>query len=140
MVTRKARSSKAVKEAAPSEVDEFLATLEHPRKAEIEAVRAILLGADARIHESIKWNAPSFSTTEHFATFNLRPKDAVQVVLHFGARVRARSPEISIYDPSGMLKWVAKDRCIVVLMDMKEIESKKGALRSIVKQWIRQMS
>ncbi len=140
MVTKKTRSSKAAQEDSPSEVDEFLAGLEHPRKAEIKVVRAILLGADAHIHESIKWNAPSFSTTEHFATFNLRPKDAVQVVLHLGARVRARSPKISIRDPSGMLKWVAKDRCIVVLMDMGEIESKKGDLRSIVKQWVRQMS
>jgi hypothetical protein len=140
MVTKKTRSSMAAKEAAPSEVDEFLARLEHPRKAEIEAVRAILLGADARIQESIKWNAPSFSITEHFATFNLRRKDAVQVVLHRGAKVRARAPKISIRDPSGMLQWVAKDRCTFVLMDMKEIESRKSALRSIVKQWIRQMS
>jgi hypothetical protein len=139
MVARKTGSSKVAREKGPSEVDEFLARLEHPLKAEIEAVRAIILGADARIHESIKWNAPSFSIIEHFATFNLRSKDAVQVVFHMGAKVQARAPDTAISDPSGLLRWVAKDRCIAVLTDMKQIESKKGAFRSIVKQWIRQM-
>jgi len=139
MVARKTGASKVARKTSPSEVDEFLARLEHPLKAEIEAVRAIILGADARIHENIKWNAPSFSITEHFATFNLRSKDAVQVVFHMGAKVQARAPDMAISDPTGLLKWVAKDRCIAVLTDMKQIESKKGAFRSIVKQWITQM-
>lgn len=41
-------------------VDEFMAGLEQPLKAEIETVRAIILDADKRITERIKWNAPSF--------------------------------------------------------------------------------
>jgi len=113
--------------------------LKYPLKAEIEAVRAIILGADARIHESIKRNAPSFSITDHFATFNLRSQDVVQVVFHRGAKVRARASGPAISDPSGLLKWVANDRCIAVLTDRKQIRSEKGALESIVKQWIGQV-
>ena len=139
MVTRKPGSSRGARKNGPSEVDGFLASLDHPLKAEIEAVRAIILGADARIQESIKWNAPSFAIAEHFATFNLRSKDAVHVVFHKGAKVQAHAPDMAISDPSGMLKWVAKDRCIAVLTDMKEIRSKRGALVSIVEQWTRQM-
>ncbi len=56
-----------------NDVTPFMARLEHPRKAEIETVSAIMLGADPRIHESIKWNPPRFAITEHFATVKLRP-------------------------------------------------------------------
>jgi hypothetical protein len=139
MVTKRKGTSKGARVKSVSEVDEFLANLKHPRKAEIEAVRAIILGADARIHESIKWNAPSFSVTDHFATFNLRSEEVVQVVFHRGAKVRAPASGPVISDPSGLLKWVAKDRCIATLTDRKQIRSMKGALESIVKQWIGQM-
>jgi len=139
MVTRSKGTSRGARENGVREVDEFLATLKYPLKAEIEAVRAIILGADARIHESIKRNAPSFSITDHFATFNLRSQDVVQVVFHRGAKVRARASGPAISDPSGLLKWVANDRCIAVLTDRKQIRSEKGALESIVKQWIGQV-
>jgi len=139
MVTRRKGTSRGARENGVREVDEFLATLKHPLKAEIEAVRAIILGADARIHESIKRNAPSFSITDHFATFNLRSQDVVQVVFHRGAKVRARASGPAISDPSGLLKLVANDRCIAVLTDRKQIRSEKGALESIVKQWIGQV-
>jgi hypothetical protein len=46
-------------------VDDFLATLDHPRKRQIVALRQIILGADPRISEGIKWNAPSFRTSEY---------------------------------------------------------------------------
>ena len=49
----------AKKPGAPS-VEAFLAALDHPRKQDILTVRQIILGADPRIQEAIKWNAPSF--------------------------------------------------------------------------------
>ena len=76
----------------------YLRDLEHPLKKEIEAVRRIVLGFTPAIGEGIKWNVPSFRTaTEYFATFNLRAKDSVQLILHLGAKVRpgqrrSRSP------------------------------------------------
>jgi hypothetical protein len=48
--------------------------------------RQIILDADASIAEGIKWNAPSFYTSEYFATIQLRAKDGVQVILHLGAK------------------------------------------------------
>lgn len=121
------------------QVDEFMAKLEHPHKAEIEVVRALILGADDRINESVKWNAPSFYLKEHFATFKLRPMERIQVVFHTGAKVQANSPTMEIRDRSGLLKWVAKDRCVATFTDMDDIHSKKDALIAIVKQWIEQM-
>jgi Domain of unknown function (DU1801) len=62
--------------------------LDHPSKQLIEAIRKSLLNADRSIDEGIKWNSPSFRTTEHFATMNLREKKGVGLILHRGAKKR----------------------------------------------------
>jgi hypothetical protein len=46
-----------------------------------------------------KWNAPSFRTTEFFATLNLRAKDGVDrvwLVLHLGAKVKDNAKDLQI--------------------------------------------
>lgn len=121
------------------DVNAFMARLEHPLKAEIEAVRAIILGADPRIRESIKWNAPSFSVTEHFATFKLRPLETTQVVFHTGAKRKPVVTAIAIDDPAGLLKWVAEDRCVATFADMQHITATTPMLVAIVQQWLEQM-
>jgi len=138
MATGRSKPSNLPKDSDAHQVDRFMKQLAHPLEPEIQAVREIILGADPRIQESIKWNAPSFSITEHFATFNLRPKDVVQVVLHTGAKVKSSVRHIEIRDPSGLLKWAAKDRCIAEFTDRKDIKSRAAAFQSIVKQWIKQ--
>ncbi|NOT34675.1 MAG: DUF1801 domain-containing protein [Candidatus Eisenbacteria bacterium] len=122
-----------------NEVTAFLAALEHPHKPDIEAIRAIIVSADKRIHESIRWNAPSFGIDDHFATFNLRSKAGVQVVLHRGAKVRAGLADPKIDDPNGLLKWAAKDRCVATFADAKDIQAKRVAFLAILKQWIKQL-
>jgi hypothetical protein len=124
---------------ATPNVDAFMAQLDHPRKAEIEAVRAIIHGADPMIQESIKWNAPSFSMAEHFATFKLRPLGTVQVVFHTGAKVKATPSALVIDDPAGLLQWAAPDRCVATFSDMHDITAKQSALVAIVQQWIAQL-
>src|SRR5262249_41248554 len=97
-------------------VDAFLRDLDHPLKKEIEAVRRIILGVSAEIREGIKWNAPSFRTTDYFATVNLRAKDGearVWLILHTGAKKKeAATTGLKITDPAGLLEWLAKDRCL----------------------------
>jgi uncharacterized protein YdhG (YjbR/CyaY superfamily) len=41
------------------QVEAYLATLDHPHKAEIAAVRTIILNANDKIAERIKWKVPS---------------------------------------------------------------------------------
>lgn len=121
------------------EVSAFMQALEHPLKPEIAALRDIILGADPTIAEEIKWNAPSFRTREFFATFHLRAKGCVQVILHRGAKVRDRDAheQLPIADPSGMLEWLSKDRASIRLHSMAEIEERRAALGSLISAWIR---
>jgi hypothetical protein len=117
-------------------VEALLAKLEHPRRAEIDALRTIIRRADPRVREAVKWNAPSFHITEHFATFHLRAADRVQIVLHTGARARPRAEPLRIDDPAGLLEWRAADRCLATFTDMRDVEAKGDAFAAVLRQWI----
>ncbi|MDW2980017.1 MAG: DUF1801 domain-containing protein [Rhodanobacter sp.] len=117
-------------------VEAFLAALEHPLQREIVALRRILLDADPAIGEEIKWNAPSFRTTQHFATMQLRRRDVVRLILHLGANKRAL-PREAIADPHGLLEWLGPDRAIVGFRSAAELAAGEVALVAIVRQWLR---
>lgn len=124
-------------ETGSGEVNAFMAKLSHPLKADIGAVRKIILGANQAIGEEVKWNAPGFRTTESFATVNLRSVDKLQFIFHLGAKVRKDLPGLEIPAPTGMVKWLAKDRCLVTVGTGKELDANKTALQALVRAWIR---
>ena len=136
------RKPKSPAHGTPSDtsraVDEFMDRLEHPCKVGIEAMRRLMLGVDPGIREGIKWNSPSFRTTEYFATTNLRSKAGIGVILHLGARVR-RMPAggVKIDDPKELLKWLGRDRAMVEFSSSADLEKKAAAFRSVLRQWIR---
>lgn len=131
-----ASTRKSAKPASnANEVSEFMRTLAHPLKAEIEAVRALLLAADATIQEGIKWNAPSFRVQEYFATVHLRNTKAVQIIFHLGAKARPDA-KLTLDDPAGLLEWLAHDRATVKLNSLPDIQNHGAALQNIVRQWI----
>ena len=119
------------------QVDAFTARLKHPLKPEIEAVRQILVDAAPGITEEIKWNAPGFRTTESFATVNLRSLDRLQLIFHLGAKVRDPLPVMKVADPAGLMKWLAKDRCMVTAGTGKDIPANQSALQAVVQAWIK---
>lgn len=121
-------------------VAQFMDALEHPLKREIDAVRGILLATDPAIREEIKWNAPSFRTTEFFATVNLRATDGVQLVFHTGAKARELpGGPVRIDAPDALVRWLGKDRCLVTLGTAAEMASRRAAFEKLVRQWIAQL-
>jgi hypothetical protein len=131
MATKKPAASKP---SGSDEVDQFMAALEHPRKAEMELLRTVIVGVSPSINEGIKWNAPSFRTVEWFATMNFRG-DALMVILHLGAKARDASG-LMIDDPNGLLKWLGKDRASVSFRDMAAVRANKDAFAAVIRQWI----
>lgn len=119
------------------EVDAFMAKLQHPLKPAIEAARRAILDASPTIAEGIKWNAPSFRTTEWFATTNLRSTKELQLIFHLGAKVRKDVPTITLPDSKGLVKWLAKDRCLVTLGDATTFAKNRSAFTAIVREWIK---
>jgi hypothetical protein len=119
-------------------VDQFMAALDHPFKAEIETLRRAILAVDPAIAEGVKWNAPSWRTTDYFATTHLRSKVGLGLILHLGAKARALpAGGLAIDDPIGLLKWLGKDRAQVEFSTAADLQAKLPALQALLKQWIR---
>ena len=84
-------------------VDQFMAALEHPLKAEIERLRAIIIGANAGISEQIKWKAPSFCYRgDDRVTMKPQPMNQIQLIFHRGARPNDTA-DFAFKDNSGLL-------------------------------------
>ena len=119
-------------------VDQFMAVLDHPLKAELETLRHAILAVDPAVAEGIKWNAPSWRTTEYFATTHLRSKAGLGLILHLGAKVR-ELPEggLDIPDPTGLLKWLGRDRAQVEFASAADLAARLPALQTLLRAWIR---
>jgi len=109
-------------------VDEFMAQLDHPFKAEVQKIREIIKNVNNNITEQIKWNAPSFSYQgEYLVTFNLRAREHIHLVFH--------NPAISAVK-SELLEGDYKDRRMAYFSDMADIEGKRSALEKAIKDLI----
>jgi hypothetical protein len=118
-------------------VDAFMLALEHPHKPVIEALRACLLAVDPRVAEGIKWNAPSFRTHEYFATVKLREKSGLGLLLHLGAKARDAGHEVLLIDDTpGQLRWLGKDRAMLVFKDLQDFERRRAGFEVLMRSWI----
>lgn len=126
------------------EVYTYLENLEHPQKPTLMLLRQLILDVDPEIHEGIKWNAPSFRTSDWFATLNLRARSGEQhvwLILHTGAKQKA-SPDAAaaIPDPAGLLEWLGKDRAVVTFTDTADIANKREPLQAILRAWVARLA
>ncbi len=118
-------------------VERLLATLDHPRKAEILSLRRLILNVDPAVTENVKWNAPNFRTSEDFATFHLRTQDSARLILHLGAKKRADSGiRASLSDPDNLLTWLAPDRAAARFRTQEEIAAHHAGFTAVLRQWI----
>jgi hypothetical protein len=109
------------------EVDAFMAQLDHPFKAEVQAVREIIKGVNPGITEQIKWAAPSFSYKGYLVTFNLWAKNRVHLVFHDGA---------ILSNQHGLLEGDYLDRRMAYFGSMEEVEAKRAALEEAIREWV----
>lgn len=105
-------------------VNLYMEQLDHPLKAEVEAIRAIILKATEGINERVKWNAPSFFyKDEDMVTFMLRAKQHVHLVFHHPYIVEIGSP---------LLEGDYKDRRMLYLADMETVKQYEQELTRIM--------
>ena len=121
------------------ELEEYLRTLEHPLKKELESLRKLILEAAPGVREGYKWNSLSFRKHDWFATVNVTRTGppALRLVLHTGAKKSAKAPQVA--DPAGLLERLGKDRVIVTISNARDLREKRGALQSILIEWIGQL-
>jgi hypothetical protein len=112
-----------------SAVESYMRDIDHPFKAEMEAVRAIILGVSDKISERIKWNAPSFFYKEDLGAFNPRASEYAHLILLFPGGE-------GMDDKSGLLEGNHKDRREAKFHSLDDVKAKKRALEKLVKNWL----
>jgi hypothetical protein len=111
-------------------VDEFMANLEHPLKAELEAVRSIIVNANPKIEEDVKWGGPSFFYNEDLATFNPRIKNYVALIFHKGELLNIKSD---------FLENATKGKVYAKFYSMDQVTANKELIEKMVNAWVELM-
>jgi hypothetical protein len=76
------------------EVDAWFDRYESPMKDAMLRVREIVLDADPRMDECIKWQTPTFTYKGNLASFNPKAKKHVSLLFHTGAKIPGDHPRL----------------------------------------------
>jgi hypothetical protein len=109
-------------------VNAYMQQLQHPHKVGIELMRNIILTANPKVAERVKWNAPSFFYKEDIGAFNVRQEKFIHLVLVF--------PYGIIEHSYGILEGEYKDRRMAYFYSIEDIENKKTALQNVINDWV----
>lgn len=107
-------------------VDAWMAGYDNPMKPVVEAVRTIVLAADQRVQETIKWQAPTFVYKGNIASFFPKSKKHASLMFHQGA---------SIPGDFTSLEGEAKDGRTMKFADLDDVAAKADDLRRVVIAW-----
>lgn len=108
------------------EVDAWMAAYDNPQKAVVQAVREIILAADPRISETIKWQAPTFVYRGNLASFFPKAKQHASLMFHQGATIKGDFPSLEGGKDTGRMMKFA---------DLADVKEKAAELKRLVKAW-----
>jgi hypothetical protein len=108
------------------EVDAWFKTYENPKKDVVMRVREIVLGADPRIEETIKWQAPTFAYKGNLASFYPKSKEHASLMFHVGAKIPGTYPRL---EGTGDTSRVMK------IATVTEANKARPELERIVRAW-----
>lgn len=109
-----------------AEVEAWFARYENPMKEVVLRIREIVLNADSRIEECIKWQAPTFAFQGNLASFFPKSKQHASLMFHLGARIAGDHPRL---EGSGDTSRVMK------ISSVAEANAARPDLERIVRAW-----
>jgi hypothetical protein len=109
------------------DVEAWLEAYDNPQKELVLAVRDVVLDADERVTEAIKWRAPTFVYKGNLASFYPKAKAHVALMFHAGA---------SLPDPAGLLEGEGGTSRVARFADAADLAAKADALRALVRAWV----
>lgn len=107
------------------EVDRWLVERDHPLDAAMRRAREIILGADDRVTETIKWSTPTFVCEGNIASFN-PSKNVISIMFHRGSEIPGKHPRLE-----GDGKLVRTMR----FASVEEIEAGRADLEAVIRAW-----
>jgi len=106
-------------------VEQWLDAAEHPLDATLRRARDIILAADDRVTESIKWKTPTFAYKGNIASFN-PSKNVVSIMFHRGAEIPGAHPRL---EGDGRLVRTMR------FAGLDELEAGRADLEAAVRAW-----
>ena len=120
-------------------VDGFLAAQSPERRADVEALRALVLEAEPGLSEIVKWNSPSYVLDGvDRLTINAAGNGPVRLILHFGTRRAEDTAAAPAFagDPEGLLTWHSNIRASLALPQAAELAAKREAILELIRAWL----
>ncbi|NIK59079.1 DUF1801 domain-containing protein [Kribbella shirazensis] len=120
-------------------IDAFLAGQSPERRADVEALRALVHQAEPRLTEIIKWNSPDYTLDGvDRLTINAAGKGPVRLILHKGTELAEDKQAEPTFagDPEQLLTWHSNIRASLALPPAAELEGKRDAIIAVIRSWL----
>jgi hypothetical protein len=108
------------------EVDRWFAERKPPAAATMQGVREVILGADPRVTEYVKYGTVQFAFEGDMANFVQHGAKTVTVMFNRGARIKGRFPHLEGDGPSARFMRFA---------DKKEVAARARELTEVARAW-----
>jgi uncharacterized protein YdhG (YjbR/CyaY superfamily) len=109
-----------------AEVDAWFERYENPMKDVVQRVREIVLEADPRMDESIKWQAPTFTYRGNLASFFPKSKQHASLMFHQGVKIPGEHPRLEGGGDTGRMLKIGS---------VAEADAARGDVERIVRAW-----
>ncbi len=107
------------------DVEQWLADRNHPLDEVMRSVREVILGADDRVGECVKWKTPTFTYKGNIVSFN-PSKHLVSLLFHRGSEIPGDHPRLE-----GDGKLVRTMR----FASVEDVEAGREALAAVIRSW-----
>jgi hypothetical protein len=108
-----------------NEVDHWFAERQYPLTDAMQLARQLILQADSRVSESIKWKTPTFSYEGNIVSFN-PSKKFVSLMFHRGAEIQGDFPHL---EGDGRLVRIMR------FADAREVQHARDELQAVIRAW-----
>jgi hypothetical protein len=108
------------------DVDTWLVNYDNPQKSVVARVREVILEADPRIGEVIKWSTPTFVYRGNLASFQPRAKQFASLLFHEGASIPGDFPRLS---------GGGEHARYIQIVDLADAERVAAELQAVVRAW-----
>ena len=108
------------------QVDQWFERYDNPMKPVVAAIRELVLAHDARIEETIKWQAPTFMYKGNIASFFPKSRKHASLMFHKGAEIPGSFPN---------LVGDGKETRSFKVQDLDDLHKKADELTSIFTAW-----
>jgi hypothetical protein len=109
-----------------ADVDAWFEAKQHSQLQLMRAVRGVILGADPRISESIKWQTPTFAYKGNIVSINPTAKAYVSLLFHRGATISGDHP---ILEGGGDVARYAR------IDSAADLAARRQELAAVVRAW-----